>query len=52
MRCITPFFAPRLAENVLIFAYNPKFKHPRKRIINKVNEFGVSLNIENRLDVL
>jgi hypothetical protein len=28
MRCITPLFAPRLDENVLIFAYNPKFKHP------------------------
>jgi thiol-disulfide isomerase/thioredoxin len=28
MRCITPLFAPRLGENVLIFGYNPKFKHP------------------------
>ncbi len=28
MRCITPLFAPRLAENVLIFDFNPKFKHP------------------------
>ncbi len=28
MRCITPLFAPCLDENVLIFACNPKFKHP------------------------
>jgi ATP-binding cassette, subfamily B, bacterial len=30
MRCITPLFAPRLGENVLIFDFNPKFKHPLK----------------------
>jgi hypothetical protein len=32
MRCITPLFAPRLGENVLIFGYNPKFKHPLRKL--------------------
>ncbi len=34
MRCITPLFAPCLDKNVLIFACNPKFKHPLRRYKN------------------
>jgi uncharacterized protein (DUF1501 family) len=39
MRCITPLFAPRLAENWLIFVCNPKFKHPLKRTTMKRRQF-------------
>jgi hypothetical protein len=33
MRCITPLFVPCLGENVLIFVFNPKIKHPRRGLV-------------------
>jgi hypothetical protein len=49
MRCITPLLVPRLDENVLIFGYNPKFKHTlkmSKKLIFVLLGLGYSLGLQ------